>query len=54
MLPYEVFEAVVEELANDGDVETLRELCVVSSTFVHLCRKHLFSKIQLIKDTSSP
>jgi len=46
-LPLDIMEAIFGELAIDSDMATLKNCSLLSSDFLPMCRKHIFSKVEL-------
>ena len=46
-IPQELVDEFINILANEGDIDSLRTLSLISHSFVVRCRQHLFTSINL-------
>ncbi|KAF9521459.1 hypothetical protein CPB83DRAFT_778698 [Crepidotus variabilis] len=51
-LPLELIEFIVEHLANEENLDAVRQCCVANKQLVHACRKHLFGTIKVLQDSN--
>ncbi|CAA7268751.1 unnamed protein product [Cyclocybe aegerita] len=52
-LPFDILEAISDEISFQNDTDTLRTLCLCSHALVPICRKHLFQSVDIFMVTDS-
>jgi hypothetical protein len=47
VLPFDIIALIIDIVAENKDKKFLNELALVSNSFLHICRKHLFATVEL-------
>ena len=53
-LPYDIVGYIINILAAEGDLTSVKNVSLTSSSLLHLCRKHIFHAIQLQSKHKEP
>ena len=47
VLPFNVISLIIDNIGENKDINFLKELALVSHSFLHICSKHLFAAVEL-------
>ena len=47
VLPFDIISLIIDNVGENNDTNLLKELALVSHSFLHICSKHLFSTVVL-------
>ena len=48
VLPFDIFTLIIDIIGESKDTNLLKELALVSHSFLHICSKHLFATVELL------
>ena len=54
VLPFEIIALIIDIIGENEDTNLLKELALVSSSFLHICSKHFFATIELHDNVQVP
>ena len=47
VLPFDIITVIIDIIGEGGNTDLLKELALVSHSFLHICREHLFATVEL-------
>ena len=47
VLPFDIITVIIDIIGENKDTDLLKDLALVSQSFLHICSKHLFSTVEL-------
>ena len=47
VLPFDIISEIIDKVGESRDTNLLKELALVSSSFLQICSKHLFATVEL-------
>ena len=47
VLPFDILTVIIDIVEENKDTDLLKELALVSHSFLHICREHLFATVEL-------
>ena len=47
VLPFDIITVIIDIIGEGKDIDLLKELALVSHSFLHICREHLFASVEL-------
>ena len=47
VLPFDILTVIIDIVGENKDTDLLKELALVSHSFLHICREHLFATVEL-------
>ena len=47
VLPFDIITVIIDIIGEGKDIDLLKELALVSHSFLHICREHLFATVEL-------
>ena len=47
VLPFDIITVIIDIVGENKDTDLLKELALVSHSFLHICREHLFATVEL-------
>ena len=53
-LPFDIIALIVDIVGERNDTDLLKELALVSHSFLQICSKHLFANIELHSAQANP
>ena len=53
VLPFDIIAQIIDTVGKNEDTNLLKELALVSHSFLQICTKHLFSTVDLFRSVTS-
>jgi hypothetical protein len=54
VLPYDIIVLILDIVGENGDTKLLKQLALVSHSFLQICTKHLFANVELHDSNVDP